>query len=126
MEYVITSNQEEILLLIYTSYSRAPFLIWMVLVGMKDGAGEYIKFSTKIQALTTPRIFIMESIITVVVSSICFWIIVPFPEKASFLNEDEKRLLLARLEEDGGSIQNDRITFRRVLPMTADWKIWIW
>ncbi|GAE00022.1 vitamin H transporter, putative [Paecilomyces variotii No. 5] len=70
-------------------------------------------------------IFIMESIITVVVSSICFWIIVPFPEKASFLNEDEKRLLLARLEEDGGSIQNDKITFRRVLPMIADWKIWI-
>ncbi|KAJ9258183.1 hypothetical protein DTO212C5_8757 [Paecilomyces variotii] len=71
-------------------------------------------------------IFIMESIITVVVSSVCFWIIVPFPEKASFLDKDEKRFLLARLEEDGGgSVQNDKITFRRVLLMAADWKIWI-
>lgn len=69
----------------------------------------------------------MESIITIVVSSVCFWIIVPFPEKASFLDKDEKRFLLARLEEDGGgSAQNDKIAFRRVLLMAVDWKIWIW
>lgn len=85
----------------------------------------YIKFSL-MQTLTDPRIFIMESIITVVVSSVCFWIIVPFPEKASFLDKDEKRFLLARLEADGGNVQNDKITFRRVLLMAADWKIWIW
>lgn len=68
----------------------------------------------------------MESIITVVVSAVCFWFIVPFPENATFLNEEERKLLLARLEEDGGSVRNDKITFRRVLPMMADWKIWIW
>ncbi|KAL2009628.1 hypothetical protein VTN00DRAFT_5435 [Thermoascus crustaceus] len=69
-------------------------------------------------------IFIMEAIITVVVSSVSFWIIVPFPENANFLSEEEKKLLMARIEEDGGSVRNDNISFRRVLPMIADWKIW--
>jgi hypothetical protein len=68
----------------------------------------------------------MEAIITLVVSTIGFFIIVPFPEDANFLTADEKALLLARLEEDGGSVRHDKITFRRVLPVIADWKIWIW
>ncbi|KAL1966724.1 hypothetical protein VTN77DRAFT_3921 [Rasamsonia byssochlamydoides] len=70
-------------------------------------------------------IFIMEAIITLIVSTIGFFIIVPFPEDAKFLTADEKALLLARLEEDGGSVRHDKITFGRVLPMIADWKIWI-
>lgn len=72
------------------------------------------------------RIFVMESIITVVVSFIGFFLIVPFPEKANFLTREEKELLLVRLEEDGGSVRNDDISFRRILPMITDWKIWIW
>lgn len=71
-------------------------------------------------------IFIMEAIITLIVSTIGFFFIVPFPEDAKFLTAEEKTLLLARLEEDGGSVRHDRITFSRVLPMIADWKIWIW
>ncbi|KAL2001222.1 hypothetical protein VTN02DRAFT_2083 [Thermoascus thermophilus] len=69
-------------------------------------------------------IFIMEAIITVVVSSVSFWIIVPFPENANFLSAEEKELLMARIQEDGGGIRNDDISFRRVLSMIADWKIW--
>ena len=72
------------------------------------------------------RLFIIEALITVVVSSVCFWIIVPFPEDAKFLTVDEKELLLARLEMDGGTVLDDTTSFRRVLPMIADWKIWIW
>lgn len=68
----------------------------------------------------------MEAIITVVVSSVSFWIIVPFPENANFLSAEEKELLMARIEEDSGSVPNDNISFRRVLPMIADWKIWNW
>lgn len=68
----------------------------------------------------------MEAIITLVVSVIGFFIIVPFPEDAKFLTADEKALLMARLEEDGGSVRDDEITLKRVLSMIADWKIWIW
>lgn len=68
----------------------------------------------------------MEAIITFAMSIAGWLLIVPFPEQATFLTASEKALLLARLEEDGGSVRNDEISFRRVLPMAADWKIWIW
>jgi hypothetical protein len=68
----------------------------------------------------------MEAIITMGVSIIGFFIIVPFPENASFLTADEKALLEARMEQDGGSVKNDQITFQRILPMLSDWKIWVW
>lgn len=68
----------------------------------------------------------MESIITIVVSLIGFFLVVPFPNNANFLTMEERRLLLARLEEEGGTVRHDNISFRRILPMLADWKIWIW
>lgn len=68
----------------------------------------------------------MEAIITLCVSVIGFFIIVPFPEDAKFLTEEEKALLIRRIEEDGGSVRHDEINLQRVLSMIADWKIWIW
>lgn len=60
------------------------------------------------------------------ISIICYWIVVPFPEDADFLTPEEKALLLARLEADGGGVRNDPISLKRVFSMAADWKIWIW
>ncbi|GAT24654.1 vitamin H transporter [Aspergillus luchuensis] len=65
------------------------------------------------------------SIITMGVSLICYWVVVPFPEDATFLTAEEKTLLLARLKADGGSVRDDPISFKRVVSMAADWKIWI-
>ncbi|KAE8151332.1 vitamin H transporter [Aspergillus avenaceus] len=70
-------------------------------------------------------LFLIEAIITMGVSIICYWIVVPFPEDATFLTPDEKALLLARLEADGGSVRSDPISFKQVLSMAGDWKIWI-
>lgn len=68
----------------------------------------------------------MEAIITLAVSIIGFFIIVPFPENATFLTPEEKALLEARMEQDGGGVRDDQINFQRILPMLADWKIWVW
>ncbi|KAE8365302.1 major facilitator superfamily domain-containing protein [Aspergillus caelatus] len=70
-------------------------------------------------------LFLIEAIITMGISIICYWIIVPFPEDANFLTPEEKALLLARLEADGGGVRNDPISLKRVFSMAADWKIWI-
>ncbi|PYH91992.1 vitamin H transporter [Aspergillus ellipticus CBS 707.79] len=70
-------------------------------------------------------LFLIEAIITMGVSVICYWIVVPFPEDATFLTAEEKALLLARLESDGAGVRNDPISFHRVLSMAWDWKIWI-
>ncbi|GMF69282.1 unnamed protein product [Aspergillus oryzae] len=47
------------------------------------------------------------------ISIVCYWIVVPFPEDANFLTPEEKALLLARLEADGGGVRNDPISFKR-------------
>ncbi|PLB44216.1 vitamin H transporter [Aspergillus steynii IBT 23096] len=70
-------------------------------------------------------LFLLEAIITMGVSIVCYWIVVPFPEDATFLTADEKALLLARLEADGGGVRTDPISFKRVISMAGDWKIWI-
>ncbi|KAE8356760.1 major facilitator superfamily domain-containing protein [Aspergillus coremiiformis] len=70
-------------------------------------------------------LFLIESIITMGLSIVCYWIVVPFPEDATFLTPEEKALLLARLEADGGGVRTDPISFKRVLKMASDWKIWI-
>ncbi|KAL1999386.1 hypothetical protein VTN02DRAFT_4595 [Thermoascus thermophilus] len=70
-------------------------------------------------------IFIVEALITVVISVASFFLIVPFPEHCTFLTPQEKKLLLDRLAEDGGSARDDRIEWRRVLETAMDWKIWL-
>lgn len=84
----------------------------------------HLVYNTRVLTLT--RLFIIEALITVVVSIVCYWFIVPFPENATFLTPAERTLLETRLEADGGGVRHDNISFRRVIPMIADWKIWIW
>lgn len=115
-------------------YKRNEFLRrYAVFFSANMAAGAFNGlFSTLLQKLNKKGgleawqwIFVMEAIITLCVSIIGYFIIVPFPEDAKFLTADEKALLMQRIEEDGGSVRHDEITFKRVLPMIADWKIWI-
>ncbi|KAJ5682389.1 hypothetical protein N7462_005554 [Penicillium macrosclerotiorum] len=63
-------------------------------------------------------IFIIEGLITVVTAAISKFLIVDWPETSSFLNDEERALLLSRLEEDRGEARMDRLdgpARRRVL-----------
>lgn len=53
------------------------------------------------------------------------WLIVDWPEKAKFLDDDERALLLHRLEDDDGYAKMDHLdrdTLKRIL---GDWKLWV-
>jgi hypothetical protein len=52
------------------------------------------------------RIFIIEGLITVVIGVASKWWIPDWPENAKFLNDDERRLLLARLAQDTGEARS--------------------
>ncbi|KAF2492178.1 MFS general substrate transporter [Lophium mytilinum] len=69
-------------------------------------------------------IFIMEGLITVLISFACIFSIVPFPEQSTFLAPEEKEILLARLKADGGAVEHDKLTVGRALGFFKDWKIW--
>ena len=67
-------------------------------------------------------IFIIEGCFTLLTSFISFFIIVPFPEKATMFTPEEKRVLLARIELDGATVKNERLNLVEAL---MDWKIWV-
>lgn len=70
-------------------------------------------------------IFIIEGLLTVVVSLASFWLIAPWPHDAKFLKEDEKAFLLARLKEDNGPAKMDRLDRAAFIRTLKDPKIWL-
>jgi hypothetical protein len=70
------------------------------------------------------RIFIIEGCLTIVISFLSYFFIVPFPEESTFLSAENKALLLARLKDDGGDVAHDKLSPRRILDILKDWKIW--
>lgn len=71
------------------------------------------------------RIFIIEGCLTILISFLSYFFIVPFPEECTFLNAEEKALLLARLKADGGAVAHDKLPLKRIFEFFRDWKIWV-
>lgn len=78
----------------------------------------------QILSLRCGRIFIIEGCITILVSIACWPVVPPFPEDCCFLPTEEKALMLARVQADGGHVTNDDISFDKALYYLKDWKIW--
>lgn len=68
-------------------------------------------------------VFILEGLFTVAFGIIAWFIIPAFPQEATFLNEEERTFLLARLRRDRGT---EKIDFKGInwLRVLLDWKIW--
>lgn len=49
---------------------------------------------------------------------------VDWPEKAKFLNDEERKMLMARLAEDGGEAKMDHLDKRAAKRVLTDWKIY--
>jgi hypothetical protein len=99
----------------------------MALPDTNPGDGEFPTATCPYQACTHKvknRLFIIEGIITLVISVGAYFVIVPFPEDCKFLSPDQKALLLARIRDDGGLVAHDTLSMKRVLVILKDWKIW--
>lgn len=69
-------------------------------------------------------VFILEGVLTCVVSFVWFFVIPDFPEDVKWLSEPEREYVKARLREDQGkSALERRITFRDVVNCFKDYKI---
>ncbi|PKK53924.1 hypothetical protein CI102_1173 [Trichoderma harzianum] len=68
-------------------------------------------------------IFILEGLFTFAFGLAAWFIIPAFPQEATFLSEDERAMLLARLRHDRG---RERVDFKGInwLKLLTDWKIW--
>lgn len=99
----------------------------MAWLDTRHGGGKSLTIIFDIQSdiTITSRIFIIEGLITIVISLISIAFIVPFPQDSTFLTTEAKALLLARLKEDGSDSPADPLTPTRILSHLRDWKIWI-
>ncbi|KAF7113585.1 hypothetical protein CNMCM5793_002941 [Aspergillus hiratsukae] len=70
-------------------------------------------------------IFILEGLATIVVAVIAKFIVVDWPETATFLTEDERALLLRRLSEDQGEARMDRLDKKSLRRAFSDPKIYL-
>ncbi|KAK4556377.1 hypothetical protein LTR86_006521 [Recurvomyces mirabilis] len=70
-------------------------------------------------------IFILEGIFTAVVALCGKFFIVDWPEKAKFLTDDEKTLLIARLSADVADAKMNQLDKPAVRRIFTDWKMYV-
>ncbi|PLB43703.1 putative MFS transporter [Aspergillus steynii IBT 23096] len=70
-------------------------------------------------------IFIIEGLATVVLAVIAKFIIVDWPESATFLTEDERALLIRRLAEDQGEARMNRLDRKSLKRTFSDPKVYL-
>ena len=70
-------------------------------------------------------IFILEGIATIFLG-ILAWLFVPdFPEKSTFLSQEEKQMILDRVEADRGDSVADPMTGKKIITHLSDPVVWI-
>jgi hypothetical protein len=72
-------------------------------------------------------IFILEGLLTVIVSASAFFIISDYPHEAKFLSEDEKAWVIQRLKTQFGTNVEGPKSFEwnHVWEVVSDYHIWI-
>ncbi|KAK9594290.1 High-affinity nicotinic acid transporter [Aspergillus fumigatus] len=71
-------------------------------------------------------VFIIEGVLTCVVSLVWFFVLPDFPEDVKWLNDEEREFIRAKLAKDVGAAGRDvKLTVRDVLAVFKDYKIFI-
>lgn len=70
-------------------------------------------------------IFIVEGLISVGIGLLSLFIIPDWPEKATFLNEEERRILKQRVSEGSSQARMDHLDARAMKRSFGDWKVWV-
>jgi len=86
-------------------------------IGKMNGVGGYLGWRW---------VFILEGLLTVVVSCVFFFLLPDFPEQAKWLKPEERAYIKARLEADQGRSAAERsITVRDALNVFKDYKVFL-
>jgi hypothetical protein len=71
-------------------------------------------------------IFIIEGLVTVVAGVASFWIIVDFPDNATFLSEAERTVVIRRLQGDAQfSAAGEKMSWRHIRKALTEWKTYL-
>jgi len=71
-------------------------------------------------------IFILEGIATVVVGAIAFFVLVDFPDTATFLTPEEREYIIWRKKYDNSSVgEEEHFQIRHIKAAFMDWQVWL-
>lgn len=70
-------------------------------------------------------IFIIYGLLTIAIGLGAILLIVDFPDKASFLSEEQRLMVTTRIERDRRDAVYDKLTVAKVLKHLTDWRIWM-
>ena len=71
-------------------------------------------------------IFILEGLATVIAGAASFFIIQDFPDTARFLSEDERAMVIGRLQDDDQfSAGGEKFKLQNIISSLKDWKTWL-
>lgn len=70
-------------------------------------------------------IFLVEGLITIAIGLVGYFVIIDFPDKAKILNEQEREMILTRIERDRADATLDKITWAKIGQYSLDWKLWL-
>ena len=71
-------------------------------------------------------IFIVEGLLTIVVSCIAYFFIANYPATAKFITEKERAAIYTRLESNSDATRNEGFTWANVLHAFRDPKVWLY
>ncbi|KLT43192.1 MFS general substrate transporter [Cutaneotrichosporon oleaginosum] len=71
-------------------------------------------------------IFIFFGILTIVVGLLGILFIVDFPDKATFLSDEQRQLVHTRIQRDRGDATPDPVTLAKVIRYLCDFRIWVY
>ena len=101
------------------------YLTSMVLSGVSNILGyAFSLLSGRAGLLGWQWVFLLFGLITVVLGIAAFFLIVDFPAKSTFLTEEEKTVVIDRINRDRGDAVADKLTLRGSLRHLADPKLW--
>ncbi|KAF5393375.1 hypothetical protein D9757_000508 [Collybiopsis confluens] len=69
---------------------------------------------------------VIEGALTIVFGGIAWLFLPEFPDNNTFLNKEQTKFVLQRIEEDRGDALPDIVTIWKILRHLADWKIWVY
>jgi hypothetical protein len=71
-------------------------------------------------------IFILEGLATVIAGLLSFWIIQDFPDRAKFLTDAERTVVIRRLQnDDQHSAAGEKLRVKNIWQSLSDWKTYL-
>ncbi len=95
-------------------------------MGMDLVCRDLFASSQQLYLAAPPGTSILEGLATVLAGVASFWIVQDFPDTAKFLSEEERTVVIRRLQgDDQFSAAGEKLKMKYIWMSFADWKTWV-